>query len=145
MAGETKKTPKTTAFHVQAGTTNIVGIGNLRVMITSEPGSCFAQGVEIDYASSGSSLEDVKKRFQDGLELTITEHLRIFGNIEKLLKPAPQDVWSELVKTKNFVRFSQISKHEIKPFKVLSGAFPYDGITYMEKAPVCQEPTAASA
>ncbi len=83
------------AFHGKAKDgTNIVGIGNLRVVIIEDEGTWFAQGLEIDYAVQAKSLATVKKAFEDGLAATIHENLRIHGTIEALLKPAPPEVWT---------------------------------------------------
>ncbi|MGH8247905.1 MAG: hypothetical protein ACREUU_15905, partial [Gammaproteobacteria bacterium] len=87
-----------TAFHGKAEDgTHVVGIGNLRVILFQEGDLWFAQGLEIDYASQGDSLEDVKKQFEDGLGATIEEHLRVYGNIDKILNVAPSEVWKEML------------------------------------------------
>lgn len=72
----------------------LVGIGNLRVLITIEDGLWFAQGLEIDYAAQGNSLDDVRSRFENGLMATVNEHLRIYGKLDNLLHPAPPEMWS---------------------------------------------------
>ena len=145
MADEIKKKePTVTAFHAKSGTTHIVGIGNLRVMITNDEASWFAQSLEIDYAAAGTSREDVKARFERGLERTITEHLRVYGNIEKVLKQAPQEIWNELLNPHQEVaRYFQVTQHEIAQFKVMSGVLPFEGITYFEKSAL--QETAAMA
>ena len=65
----------------------VVGIWNLHVRITREDQQWFAQGFEIDYAACGTSQEDVKKKFQDGMAATIHEHLKLFGTIEGFSYP----------------------------------------------------------
>lgn len=97
------------------GSNHAVGLGDLRVMIVQEaPNAWYAQGIEIDYIAQGESLEAAKKSFERGLELTITEHLRAYGNIEKLLQPAPQDVWAEFFKSDGGrFKYSQVSKHKL--------------------------------
>ena len=106
---------------------HVVGIGNLRVMITHDDGAWFAQALEIDYASQGSSIADVKRRFEDGLRATIDEHLKIFGSIEKLLQPAPREVWVELVDAATMAKlYSQMSVH-------VHEALPFDKIEYYER------------
>src|ERR1039458_1707330 len=74
----------TTAFHGVShdGIHHVVGIGNLRVVIVPDGDFWFAQGLEIDYAVQGASEKDAKKKFEDGLEHTIEEHLKIHGTIE---------------------------------------------------------------
>jgi hypothetical protein len=122
-----------TAFHekIKDGT-NIVGIGNLRVVILQEGNVWFAQGLEIDYAVQAASLAKVKKAFEQGLCATVHENLRVYGNIEKLLKPAPPEVWTEMlfgatVAGKHFRRYSQISMH-----RTLQQALPFEKIDYLE-------------
>jgi len=108
------------------GSAHIVGFGNLRVVITNDDGSWFAQALEIDYAAQGKSMEDVKKRFEHGLAVTIDEHLKIYGSIKMLLQPAPPEVWVELLEhAKLAKRFSQISIH-------VHQALPFEGIDYFE-------------
>ena len=129
-----KKKQDELATAVQIGTTtedgsaNVVGIGNLRVMITNDDGSWFAQALEIDYAAQGDTEEDVKQRFEKGLEATIDEHLQIHGTIEKLLQPAPQEVWVEMFKTAEKGKlFSQVSVH-------IHEALQYENIEYFQEA-----------
>jgi hypothetical protein len=125
--------PKTTAFHEKTKDgTSIVGIGNLRVVILQEGNVWFAQGLEIDYAVQATSLAKVKKAFEQGLYTTVNENLRAHGSIEKLLKPAPPEVWTEMlfgltVKGKHFKRYSQISMH-----KTLQQTLPFAAIDYLE-------------
>ena len=76
----------------------VVGVWNLHVRIATDDDCWFAQGFEIDFAAQGDSLADVKARFQHGLTATIHEHLKLFGTAEGILKPAPPEVWKELVK-----------------------------------------------
>lgn len=104
----------------------MVGIGNLRVKITHDDGAWFAQGLEIDYAAQGSSLEDVKRRFEKGLLATIGEHLRIYGTIRKLLQPAAPEIWQELADASE-ARYSHVSIH-----LHAASALPFRGITYIE-------------
>ena len=103
MAKTVKKKKKkhppvhTTAFHGQSEDGfNVVGIGNLRVVLIQDDDAWFAQGLEIDYAAQGSSVEDVKKKFAQGLCATLHENLKAYGNIERILRVAPPQVWNEL-------------------------------------------------
>lgn len=130
--GSTKGGVHATAVHgvaaIRGAAAHVVGIGNLRVMITPEDGSWFAQALEIDFAAEGTSLPDVKRRFEKGLEATIDEHIKVFGNIDKLLQPAPTEAWRELLSVipgADRYRFSQVSIH-------IAEALPFKGITYIE-------------
>ena|SRR5881394_713234 len=74
-----------------------VKVEGLRVLIMRDGDHWFAQGLEIDYAAAGDSLKDVQTRFTEGLCLSITEHIRIYGNARKFAKVAPQDEWDKLL------------------------------------------------
>jgi len=113
------------------GVHHLVGFGNIRVVIVPDGASFFAQGLEIDYAAQGSSIEEVKKHFEIGLEATIQQHLKIYGNIKSLLQPAPPAIWQELVPEKTALhnRYWHVSEHTID-----HSALPYDGIKYLVAA-----------
>src|SRR5665213_1188256 len=78
------------------GEHHIVGIGNIRVILIPDGNRWFAQGLEIDYAAQGNSVSEAKKQFEDGLTATIEEHLRVYGNIDKVLRVAPNEAWQIL-------------------------------------------------
>lgn len=110
---------------------SIVGMLNLRVVIVPDGQVWFAQGLDVDYAACGSSLDDVKEAFQEGLHATVGEHLKIYGNIEKLLKPAPPNVWAEMYQSQSEgkkYRFFQVSFHEC-----LKNVLPFQGIEYLQQ------------
>lgn len=129
MAGKEKENPKLSyAIHKKDGPKHIVGFGNLRVLITNDDGSWFAKALEIDYAAEGSSFEEVTKRFENGLQATISEHLKVFGNIENLLQIAPKEIWIDLMKSAKLSNvYSHVSVH------VIHEALPFEGIAYFEK------------
>jgi hypothetical protein len=111
-----KKTPvHTTAFHAADGDEHVVGIGNLRVMLCNDDGSWFAQGLEIDYFAQGSSVVDVQQRFQNGLKALINFNLEMYGDITRVLRVAPAEVWSEFFseQPKFRKRHSQVSVHDV--------------------------------
>lgn len=115
----------------QAGIHHLVGFGNIRVIIVPDGAAYFAQGLEIDYAAQGSTIDEVKKNFEVGLEATIQQHLKIYGNIKGILQPAPSAVWQELVpeKTALHSRYWHISEHTIE-----DSILPYEGINYLVAA-----------
>ncbi len=85
----------TSAVHLQHGNRDIVGLKNLRVLLSPDGAGWFAQGLDIDYAASGATVEEAKENFGTGLVLTVAEHLRMYGGIQRLLKVAPQEAWTE--------------------------------------------------
>jgi hypothetical protein len=131
IKGNTLATAGTAAaIHLEHkdGVHHLVGLGNIRVVIVRDGKALFAQGLEIDYAAQGSTLAEVKKHFEDGLDATIQQHLKIYGDIKQLLKPAPAEVWLELLPDKEALHKSywHISEHTIQ-----HSALPYDGIKYL--------------
>lgn len=129
----TKKKNPIVATAIQAssddGTKHVVKIGNLRVMISRAGNFWYAQGVDIDYAAQGKTVNEVKERFGAGLEATIREHLTIYGTIKNLLVVAPRYVWDQFYSsTSDGVRqrYTQVSVHDMLPF---------EEIEYLEMAP----------
>jgi hypothetical protein len=112
------------------GNKHVVGIGNLRVVLVPEGNAWFAQGLEIDYAAQGKTVEEAKANFEKGLTKTIDQHLKMFGTLDKVLKSAPPEVWSEyLYEPLGLQKFySQVSTHPISqlPF--------FNQIEYMKAA-----------
>lgn len=91
-------------------------VWNLRVIVTNDDGGWFAQGLELDYAAQGGSLEEVKKNFEDGLGASIQAHLTIHGNLDQFLKPAPKEILQDLSKgiaNKRLI-LQHISTHEVE-------------------------------
>ncbi|HEY2292403.1 MAG TPA: hypothetical protein VGM86_17030 [Thermoanaerobaculia bacterium] len=133
--GSKGKPARAIAFHAESedGEEHVVGIGNLRVMLFNDSGSWFAQGLEIDYFAEGTSLEDVKDRFRNGLVATIDYHLKLYGDIGGVLQVAPPEVWKEFLSgTVSLKRYSQVSLHE-RQEDALS-ILPFAGVDFYEKA-----------
>jgi hypothetical protein len=110
---------RTTAFHAQRDTSdmsiNVVGFGNLRVLIVKDDDMWFAQCLDINYAAQGMSEAEVKANFERGLRATVDEHLRIYGNIENLLARAPSPrLRQEIVqRMPRAFRYSQVTFHRL--------------------------------
>jgi hypothetical protein len=107
---------QTTAFHGQTENgVDVVMIDKLRVALTQDGNMWVAQGLEIDYAAEGASIEDVKSHFERGLLLTLRENIRVFGNIKNVLRVVPPDVWNALM-ADNVLRevHSQFSAHRVR-------------------------------
>ena len=70
-----------------------VEIHALKVLLIEDGDHWVAQGLDLDYAAAGSTIADAKHRFSQGLCHTIGEHLAKYESIEKLIRPAPREVW----------------------------------------------------
>lgn len=132
MKTTAKGAPKSSAVAVHGtdGATHIVGIGPIKVIICHDGASWFAQGVDIDYAANGHSLEDVKKNFETGLAETVDLHIKLYGNLKKFLKHAPQEVWDELHHVGTHHTYTQVTFHD--DLSETLGLTGYDGIRYVE-------------
>jgi len=124
-----KRSSPARAIHSTDGTTHVVGIGNIKVTICQDGDAWFAQGLEVDFAASGHSLEEVKQNFETGLQGTIDLHIKAYGNIKNLLKVAPPEAWVELHTGEDWKRFqyTQVSFHDD-----LSKTLGYQGINFIE-------------
>ena len=122
----------TKALHIQNKDNHAVVIGALRVIVEQCDDGWFAQGVEIDYAASGDSLEDVQTRFEHGLSSTIKHHIETFGTISRLLKFAPEEEWAGLVDAQEF-DFSLITSHSVNDKRDQFPMMPFQTIAYMQQ------------
>lgn len=97
------------------GKHQFVGIGGMRVFIMPDGNFWFAKGLEIDYATQGSTLEEAKDNFSKGLAETIDLHLQIHGNIENLLVPSDilQVLAAARAKGVSVHEYEQVSVHDI--------------------------------
>jgi hypothetical protein len=97
----------------------------------------YAQGLEIDYAAQADSVPAVKTLFEEGLEATAHENLRVFGTIDKMLKPTPPEVWRDMI----YGRYTQKRSfyHSQVLFHEQNKELPFDGISFLEFS----EPVAA--
>lgn len=108
----------------------IVVCDGLRVLITKEQGAWLAQGLEIDYAVDGESLADVKNRFMDGLARTIESNVRAYGNLNALLRIAPQQVWTQWNDAKNKLRRFKSTTMIAKPTP--QQTLPFDHVLFLD-------------
>lgn len=117
----------------------VVGIFDLQVLVARDgDASWVAQGVEIDYAVCGTSLDDVRKRFELGLNKMIQAHFRKFGDLDRLLQPARLEVWTSLMQSQSPAQewlYTHVSVHEfIDPQRV--NDIPFATIKYAIPRPV---------
>jgi hypothetical protein len=72
---------------------------DIRVMILTDDGSHFAQGIEVDYCAQGNSVDDVKRRFAEGLLATLRSNVKK-GVINNVLLPAPAEEHERFAETR---------------------------------------------
>lgn len=121
----------TEAVHAQDGEMHVVGVKALRVMLLADEGGFFAQGLEIDYAACGATIEEAKNNFESGLEKTVHEHLVMHGGITKLLKLAPQEAWDLFInapKDSLKASFTTLQFHQVKK----EAGFPFNKLEFVE-------------
>ncbi len=112
------------------GEHHAVVIWNLSVLIVPDEKFWFAQGLEINYGAQGDTPEDAQKHFQEGLAKTIHQHIKVHGDIEKLLKFAPSTILREAAQHKSSIKpFAQVSFHEVLDAGSRK-SIPFDGIDY---------------
>ena len=106
------------AFQGKKGNAFAVFLAHIKVLVLNDDGSWFAQGLDIDYAAQGTSLEDVKKRFEDGLEKTLIEHLKSRGNISGVLQVAPKQYWEKYYQQPSHWVYTYGGVHIMEPQSV---------------------------
>lgn len=133
----------TRAFHATDGSKHVVGVKDLHVMLLKDGKGWFAQGIEIDYAAGGESLDEAKKNFEDGLAMTIKEHLARHGTIDKLLTPAPPASWKEFYDSPMDAKalYSTVQAYEILKRAISEDAarklpFPFGAVRFIKAEPV---------
>ena len=119
--------------HADAGDQHAVLVNALRVVVTQDEGQWFAQGLELDYAAAGTTEEDVKTRFAQGLGATINEHLQIYGNIERVVKVAPQDAWNLWLIGDRHYTLDHVSIHHLQESAPAVQELPFSGIAFLGK------------
>ena len=117
--------------HADAGDQHAVLVNALRVVVTQDEGQWFAQGLELDYAAAGTSEEDVKTRFAQGLDATIDEHLQIYGSIEKIVKVAPQDAWDLWLAGDRRYTLDHVSIHNLQESAPAVQELPFSSIAFL--------------
>jgi hypothetical protein len=129
---------KATAEHYREDDHEYVKIGALSVLVTQDGDWWFAQGLEIEYAAQGKSLEEVTENFGQGLATTAHAYLEEFGSIEKMLRPSPPEVLRELsnASRRKMLKLSVESKHEIHKLleePAIRQAFPFNSIKFFQR------------
>jgi len=110
---------------------HLVAFGTLRVLMFEQDGEWLAQGIEIDYAASGSSLDDAQWYFERGLAETVHLHLRRFQTIDRLLRFAPEAVWKPL-QAKHAYHLGMVTTHDLTAAQGALTQLPFDRIVYLQ-------------
>ena len=109
---------------------HVVGIGNIRVLITRDGNFWFAQGVEIDCFAQGDTPEEAMKNFGLGFAVTVGMYLEHHESIGPMLKWAPMEVYKPLMEGSQY-RFTHVSLHEIAPEQQLQVEdLPFTGLSF---------------
>lgn len=120
---------KARAEHHQSANGHAVRIESLRVLVCQDgDGLWFAQGIDLDYAAGGTSIEDAQQRFERGLLATVRAHIDHFGTIERLLQAPPVENWLPLASAAKGFVFSSTSVHELP----VDAGFPFRRVEYFE-------------
>lgn len=122
----------TATFHgADEAESHVDGILDLRVVIVPDGSAWFAQGLDIDYAVQGETLDDAKSNFQSGLAATVHEHLTAFGTIKGVLRVAPQEAWDLMYAAPaRSLRYSRLTERQIP--KGSDSVLPFRGIQFIE-------------
>ena len=137
-----KTKSSTEVYAVTDGKNATAEIKSLHVMLLPDDGHWFAQGLEIDYAACGETIEQARENFAHGLAFTVCEHLMMHGNLDKVLNVAPKEAWLEYYNTPS----DSIKKHalsfvtSVKVFEdagakdpaVAAKAFPFSGMQFLK-------------
>ena len=103
----------------------------LRVLLLRDGTQWVALGLELDYAASGHDVDDVKDRFEKGLEATVNEHVSVHGSVEKLLNTAPQETWNLWLNTNAGDEFELESVQRLA--NGIREHLPLDAIAYLKQ------------
>lgn len=114
------------AAHVAKGNQHRVILNDVRVIIVPDGDRWFAQGIDINYATDGSSIHEVQQNFESGLSLTIKANLQRVGNIDRIMRSPDMSVWAPLLQKKGLhFDFSMSDVHEMDDAEL-----PYRRIQY---------------
>ena len=129
--------PKIAIGHAtDGGSKHAVVVNDLRVMLLKDGESWFAQGLELDYASAGATVDEAKKNFEVGFAKTVREHLVMYGNLSKFIQVAPQETWQEFFnappETKHMV-MSSVQVHDLVEESDLDVKLPFGNILFIQQ------------
>jgi hypothetical protein len=67
----------------------------IRVWLFRDGKHFIAQGIDVDYVACGQTRDDAERHFAEGFAATVEAHLEEFGNLDRFIKPAPPQVFSQ--------------------------------------------------
>lgn len=113
-----KKTNKFTngdadATHIDTGTDHIIKLENIKVLIVPDGPFWYAQGIEIDCAAQGATIEEAKKNFEKMLDRAILRAVATHRTIEPLLHPVPSEIFQHVTMgvTEENMQWQRFSQH----------------------------------
>ena len=65
---------------------DITNIGTVNIEVQPDGDAWFAEGLEVDYGTQGATIEEAVHNFRGGLEATIAQHRKMFGNTKRIKK-----------------------------------------------------------
>lgn len=90
----------------------------------------YAQGLDVDFAASGKSLDDVQRRFSRGLHSTLVAHLNKYGNASRLHR-TPRSVWKRFFDDEMY----HVHLISVESFPDAQAEdFPYTELAYIEQS-----------
>lgn len=101
MGKKMKSDDKFVVAHRQLKDGKHLVAAQLRVLVCpADNGGFVAQGLEIDYCSTGATVEDVQERFATGFLMTVEALIKRNRPLSALFKSkTPPEIWQEYVDT----------------------------------------------
>lgn len=108
-----------------------VSVGPMRVMVVPDGEYWFVQGLEVDYFAEGTSVDHALQMFVHGLELTIEEHIKMYGHVKKLTVSAPQHVWDEFYSNAQLGKLKEIAPE--RSAAIPAASLPFSGAAFYQQ------------
>lgn len=116
------------AAHVASGSRHRVMLNDVRVVIVQDGDGWFAQGIDINYGTSGATIRQAQQNFEAGLSLTIKANLQRLGNIDRIMRTPEPSIWIPLIQQSGAqFDFSMTETHDVTDTEL-----PYRRIHYIE-------------
>lgn len=114
----------------------INNFGMLRAVILQDS-SCNAyviQGLEVDYAAQGSTIEEARKNFEYGLAASLFANQKMFNHVDNFLVAAPPDVWWDCLYKQRAATLKRSLSHTFHSALALNDvqSLPFENIEYFD-------------